>query len=209
MFGSFQEELDSDPVVFGVRKPLANWNPFWANIQVYAYLCFDAVRTKRWRDKAGIWFRRTGWRPADVEALYPKRSTDLAEFHKFDPDISTAMGRYALGQFLVTILGVLAIAKLYAEQGASTVLVPCLLLWATLYTLGLFTEGRSYAVRFELIRLLMIVPLSVAAMMATSLIVESANEAWLITGLYSLGSVTVLKIATANEHSQAKQVRSI
>jgi hypothetical protein len=55
----------------------------------------------------------------------------------------------------------------------------------------------------------MIVPLSVAAMMATSLIVESANEAWLITGLYSLGSVTVLKIATANEHSQAKQVRSI
>jgi hypothetical protein len=89
------------------------------------------------------------------------------------------------------------------------VLVPCLLLWATLYTLGLFTEGRSYAVRFELIRLLMIVPLSVAAMMATSLIVESANEAWLITGLYSLGSVTVLKIATANEHSQAKQVRSI
>lgn len=209
MFGSFQEELDSDPVVFGVRKPLANWNPFWANIQVYAYLWFDAVRTKRWRDKTGIWFRRTGWRPADVEALYPKRSTDLAEFHKFDPDISTAMRRYALGQFLVTILGVLAIAKLYAEQGASTVLVPCLLLWATLYTLGLFTEGRSYAVRFELIRLLMIVPLSVAAMMATSLIVESANEAWLITGLYSLGSVTVLKIATANEHSQAKQVRSI
>ena len=27
MFGSFQEELDTDPVIFGVRKPLANWNP--------------------------------------------------------------------------------------------------------------------------------------------------------------------------------------
>jgi hypothetical protein len=194
MFGSFQEELDSDPVVFGVRKPLANWNPFWANIQVYAYLWFDTVRTKRWRDKTGIWFRRTGWRPADVEAQYPKRPRDLAEFHKFDPDIGTAMRRYAL---------------LYAEQGASTVLVPCLLLWATLYTLGLFTEGRSYAVRFELLRLLMIVPLSVAAMMATSLIVETAREAWLIAGLYSLGSVVTLKIAAVNEHSQAEKVVSI
>ena len=194
----------SDPVVFGVRKPLANWNPFWANIQVYAYLWFDAVRTRRWGDKIGIWFRRTGWRPADVEALYPKRSTELAAFRKFDPDISTAMRRYVLGQFLVTILGVLAIAKFYAEQGASTVLVPCLLLWATLYTLGLFTEARSYAVRFELIRLLMIVPLSVAAMLATSLIIESADGAWLIAGIYSLSSVAVLEIATANKHRQAK-----
>ena len=78
-----------------------------------------------------------------------------------------------------------------------------------LFRSGLFTEGRSYAVRFELIRLLMIVPLSVAAMMATSLIVESANEAWLIAGLYSLGSVAILKIATAKEHSQAKRVSRI
>ena len=71
-----------------VRKPLANWNPFWANIQVYSYLWFDAAHTKRWRDKIGIWFRRTGWRPADVEASYPKRNTDLAEFEKFDPPIA-------------------------------------------------------------------------------------------------------------------------
>jgi sterol desaturase/sphingolipid hydroxylase (fatty acid hydroxylase superfamily) len=42
LFGTFQEELDDEPVVFGVRKPLASWNPFWANIQVYDYLWFDA-----------------------------------------------------------------------------------------------------------------------------------------------------------------------
>ena len=38
LFGTFQEELDDEPMVFGVRKPLANWNPFWANLQVYDYL---------------------------------------------------------------------------------------------------------------------------------------------------------------------------
>ena len=68
LFGTFEEERDDEPVVFGVRKPLANWNPFWANLQVYDYLLFDALRARRWRDRLGIWFRRTGWRPADVEA---------------------------------------------------------------------------------------------------------------------------------------------
>jgi sterol desaturase/sphingolipid hydroxylase (fatty acid hydroxylase superfamily) len=33
LFGTFEDERDDDPVVFGVRKPLANLNPFWANLQ--------------------------------------------------------------------------------------------------------------------------------------------------------------------------------
>jgi sterol desaturase/sphingolipid hydroxylase (fatty acid hydroxylase superfamily) len=118
LFGSFQEELESEPVVYGVRKPLASWNPFWANIQVYAYLWFDAVRTKRLRDKIGIWFRRTGWRPDDVESAYPKRTGKLAEFRKFDPGITAGMRSYAMVQFVITIGGVLAAGRMYAEQGA-------------------------------------------------------------------------------------------
>ncbi len=204
MFGSFQEELDSDPVIFGIRKPLSNWNPFWANIHVYAYLWFDAVRTKKWRDKIGIWFRRTGWRPDDVEAVYPKQTTNLAEFRKFDPRITTSMRRYVLGQFLVAVM--LAIAGLSAEQGAYAVLPPCLLLWTTLYALGLMIEGRSYAARFELIRLFVIVPLSVAVMMANSLIAAGDAKSWLITGAYVLASAAGLKASTASTASNTRKV---
>ncbi len=53
MFGTFADEREDEPVIFGVRKPLANWNPFWANLQVYDYLLFDALRTARWKDKLG------------------------------------------------------------------------------------------------------------------------------------------------------------
>ncbi len=206
IFGSFQEELDSDPVIFGVRKPLSNWNPFWANVQVYAYLWFDAVRTKKWRDKISIWFRRTGWRPDDVEAEYPKHHANLAEFRKFDPKIATSMRRYALGQFLVAVVGALAIAGLYAEQGAGAVLLPCLLLWTTLYALGLMLEGRSYAARFELIRLFVIVPLSIAAMMANSLVATGDAKSWAITLIYVLGSAAGLKAATASTTRNARKV---
>ena len=164
MFGTFQDELEADPVVFGVRKPLANWNPFWANLQVYHYLMFDALQTASWRDKLGIWFRRTGWRPADVEQRFPKQRVDLSHFDKFDPPVSTWIRRYVLAQFLIGLAGALTIAWLFAEAGAFAVLAPCLLLWAQLYTLGLLNEGRPYAIRMEVARLLVVLPLGVVAL---------------------------------------------
>jgi len=164
LFGTFIEESDDEPVIFGVRKPLGNWNPFWANFQVYDYLLFDATRTRRWRDKIGIWFRRTGWRPADVAAEYPKQAVDLTRFRKYDPDISTARRRYVLAQFMVVIATALFIANAFATQGAGVVLVPCLLLWTNLYTMGLLNEDRPYAARFELIRLFVVLPLGMYAL---------------------------------------------
>ena len=162
LFGTFEEERDDEPVVFGVRKPLANWNPFWANLQVYDYLLFDAVRTRRWRDKIGIWFRRTGWRPADVDARFPKRRNDLAAFHRYDPPLARAARAYLVAQFLLAITAALAISALYARAGARAVVVPCLLLWVQLYTLGLINEGRQHAARMELLRLLVVVPVGAA-----------------------------------------------
>jgi len=145
-------------VTFGVRKPLRSWNPFWANLQVYAYLWFDAVRTKRWRDKLGIWFRRTGWRPADVEARYPKRVSAPEDFHKFDPTLTPGTRRYLVMQYVFVVASVLWIGMQFAAHGASAVIGPCLLLWATLYGIGLMSENREYARKFELARLLVILP---------------------------------------------------
>ncbi len=164
LFGTFIEESDDDPVIFGVRKPLANWNPFWANFQVYSYLLFDARRTRRWQDKIGIWFRRTGWRPADVAAEYPKRPVNLAQFRKFDPKIPVRRRRYVLAQFFVVVVVVLFITEAFAAHGAGVVLVPCLLLWTQLYTLGLLNEGRPHAARFELVRLVVVLPIGIYAL---------------------------------------------
>ena len=164
LFGTFQDELDEDPVVFGVRKPLANWNPVWANLQVYDYLLFDARRAARWRDKLGVWVGRTGWRPADVEARYPKQRTDLGHFEKFDPPVAVPVRRYVLAQFFVATVLTLSVSVLFAIGGTPAVIVPCVLLWALLYTLGLLLENREHALRFELARLLLVVPIGVYAL---------------------------------------------
>ncbi len=197
LFGTFVEESDDDPVIFGVRKPLANWNPFWANFQVYNYLLFDARKTHRWQDKLGIWFRRTGWRPADVATKFPKTGVDLDEFRKFDPPLSRTRRRYVMAQFLVTIVASLAIADMFATQGGQFVLVPCLLLWTNLYTLGLLNEGRPYAARFELLRLLLVIPIGFYAM-NNVLIVINPLIAGILTA-YVLGSTLWLTMVPDSE----------
>ncbi len=164
LFGTYADERDDDPVVFGVRKPLSNWNPFWANCQVYDYLLFDARRTRRWRDKLAVWFRRTGWRPADVAARYPAPKQPLDAFRKFDPDVPRAQRNYVLVQFLGATALTLFIARWFTEAGASAVVAPCLLLWAWLYVLGGLNEGRAESRRMEWRRLLVVNPLLLAWM---------------------------------------------
>jgi hypothetical protein len=191
LFGTFAEEADDDPVIFGVRKPLANWNPIWANFQVYDYLLFDAKHTRRWQDKIGVWFRRTGWRPADVAEAYPKSAVDLDNFQKFDPQISSVRRAYVMMQFGVVIISALLISASFATKGAAAIFVPCVLLWTQLYTLGLLNEDRLYAARFEWVRLAIIVPIGLFAM--DEVFLTMTPLLWIVVSFYILGSLLWLR----------------
>ena len=72
MFGTFQEELESEPPVYGVLKPVSTWNPIFINFQHAYHLFLDAYHTKRLKDKFRLWFMPTGWRPDDVKDKYPR-----------------------------------------------------------------------------------------------------------------------------------------
>lgn len=71
LFGTFQPELADTPPIYGVRKAVGTWNPFFINYMHLWRLIQDAWRTQSWWDKLRIWFKRTGWRPADVAEKYP------------------------------------------------------------------------------------------------------------------------------------------
>jgi len=197
MFGTFQDELAEEPVVYGVRKALHSWNPFFANLQVYALLWKDALHTRRWSDKFRTWFGRTGWRPADVARQYPVELTDPAALDKFDPQISRATRNYVLLQFAVCTALILWIGVRFAQQGAAAVVVPCVQLWATLYTVGLLNEGKRYARLFELIRVMLILPLGVALLVSP--------PGWLYTAAaaYAVASIIGLIFISKNKEQEA------
>ncbi len=159
LFGSFQEELDSEPVIFGVTTPLASWNPLWANLQFYAQLAADARRAESHWDKLRIWFMRTGWRPADVAAKYPMNKPDLSQFRKFDIPLSLSQQVYITLQFAAHV----ALGSYLMNLGDSLPTSALVLGWVWvafgLFVLGVAMENRPWALRLEYARLLLNLPL--------------------------------------------------
>jgi alkylglycerol monooxygenase len=110
LFGTFQEELDREPPIYGIRGALHSFSPLRALTHIYVDLWLDCWRTKRWRDKLRVWVARTGWRPEDVAAHYPRRKTDLDHFQRFDPPTGAAARGYALFQ-LFSVVGMLVLLQ--------------------------------------------------------------------------------------------------
>lgn len=90
LFGTFQEELEDVPPVYGTSKPSNTWNPILINFMHLWQLVKDAWRAEKWSDKLRIWFMPTGWRPEDVKAKYPTRksTSSIYERSKYAPSAS-------------------------------------------------------------------------------------------------------------------------
>ncbi len=59
-FGSFQEELEQEPCIYGIRGPLLTFSPLWANLHIYVGMAQDAWHaSSRW-DKLQVLVARTG-----------------------------------------------------------------------------------------------------------------------------------------------------
>lgn len=92
LFGTFQEERDDVPPVYGITRPVHTWNPIRINFKHLWLLIRDAWYAQSWLDKCRIWFMPTGWRPADVAERFPvEKIDDVYHFEKYDPKASTAL----------------------------------------------------------------------------------------------------------------------
>jgi hypothetical protein len=86
LFGTFQDELDDVPCVYGTKEPLRSWNPWTANTAVYVALWRKMRAARGWREKLATWFASAGWQPALIaSAAQPAEAEDLARRQRYDP----------------------------------------------------------------------------------------------------------------------------
>jgi sterol desaturase/sphingolipid hydroxylase (fatty acid hydroxylase superfamily) len=153
LFGSFQEELDNEPPVFGIRGPLNSWSPLRALTHIYVDMARDSWHAARWQDKLKVWVARNGWRPPGVAERYPRPKNDLAHFQKFDPVVSLPVKVYGFLQ-LVVVVGLLDFMQktTFSYWGGFALWI---LLLATTVITALWMEGRegSGLFKWELLRL--------------------------------------------------------
>ena len=162
LFGSFVEEDDTDPPVYGTRSPLRSWNPLWANVEVYWRTAQDAWHARRWRDKLLVWIKPPGWRPADVAARFPKPAFAMPDT-RYDPPLAAPLKLYVFVQFALLLGMVTQFLGLAGHAG-----LPELLLYAAwqvfgLCVLGALMEGRRWAWWAEALRVLAMTVLPLAA----------------------------------------------
>lgn len=105
LFGTFQDELDEVPCVYGTKEPLRSWNPWTANTTVYVGLWRKMRAARGWRNKLAAWFASAGWQPEAGLPPAPASSEaqDLASRQRYDPQPGSVRLALAAALFLMLL----------------------------------------------------------------------------------------------------------
>jgi alkylglycerol monooxygenase len=155
-FGTFQEELPNVPPVYGITRPVRTWNPIKINFQHAWLLVSDAWRTRSWKDKFTLWFKPTGYRPADVVEKYPVyKIEDVYNFEKYNTKTSAALNAWSWVQLVMILLFV---SYMFGNIAAINQLDKNYIFWyggflfLSVYAMTDLMDRNSYAIIWEIIR---------------------------------------------------------
>jgi len=153
-FGTFQEELDDVPCVYGTLKPVNTWNPILINFQHLSYLIQDAWHTNNIGDKLKIWFMPTGWRPKDIIDKYPRNSVDnVYDQKKYKPNY-TILHKIFVGFHFITLNIVLFIfLNSFADLTIFDKSGYLIFIFSTIFSFSSIMDGFKWSVSFEFIRI--------------------------------------------------------
>ena len=153
LFGTFQEELDDVPPIYGVTRPVRTWNPITINFMHLWTLIQDAWRTRFWKDKFRIWFMPTGWRPADVKEKYPiSIISDIYTYKKYNPEVSTGLKWWSWIQFTFVFLAMMHLFNRLADISFSQAILYGGFLFLSIYSYSLLMDKSRHAWWLEAVK---------------------------------------------------------
>jgi sterol desaturase/sphingolipid hydroxylase (fatty acid hydroxylase superfamily) len=153
-FGTFQEELDDVPCVYGTLKPVRTWNPILINFQHLWFLTQDAWHTSSILDKVKIWFMPTGWRPKDVIKKIPRSKVGNVlnqEKYKFEYSFihKVFVGFHFLTLNIVLYLFLSSFSNLsFADKTGYF-----LLIFSTIFSFSSVMDGYKWSINLEFTRI--------------------------------------------------------
>ena len=156
LFGTYQEELKDAPPVYGITRPAATWNPIKINFQHLWLLMKDAWRKRNWTDKFTLWFKPTGYRPADVGEKFPVyKIEDVYHFNKYAPEASTSLKVWSWVQIVMILL---SISYLFGNIALINNINTAYIFWygafvfLSVYSMTELMDRNPYAIGWEILR---------------------------------------------------------
>ena len=188
-FGTFQEELEEEVPVYGVKKAVATWNPILINFQHAWRIWLDFFGTKSWKDKARIWFMPTGWRPDDVAEKYPIQIIENPRDQvKYMPLIPVWIKVWSGFQLLSTLITAMFLFNNIVLLTFGHALLIGAFIFLTIYSYTTIMDGKRYAAFLEIFK-------GIMGMMSWYLLESSYNfgSFWVIlmTGIVAYQSICI------------------
>jgi len=177
MFGSFQEEMDHEPCVYGTRGALNSWDPVWANLEVYWALAKDSWATRNWGDKVRIWFKPPGWQPEDLKQAHPKPAFKLENVTTYNPPLTAGQQWFAALQFILALAAVSVFLWNADTMSLGTAALWIAAISASMWALGLFMQGRLALLEVLVLESAALATLSALGMVDLHLVFKPATMA--------------------------------
>ena len=153
LFGTYQEELDSVPAVFGITRPAETWNPFRINFQHLWLLISDAWRAENWKDRFTIWFKPTGWRPENFEEKYPvTKISNVYSFNKYGTQHSNILMYWSAIQMFVTLGLVSYLYLSIAQMELQNIFIYGTFIFISVYSYTELMDTNNYSLFWESVR---------------------------------------------------------
>ena len=155
LFGTFQEELENVPCVYGTLKPVNTWNPFIINFQHLWYLIVDAWHTRNFKNKIKIWFMPTGWRPDDVKTLIKRdKIIDVYNQKKYNMEYDNIHVFFALFNFIYIKAALWLLLTGYDELAYNLKIFYSIFILTTIFGFTSIMDSYKWASYIEFLRLI-------------------------------------------------------
>jgi len=152
-FGTFQEELESTPPVYGVKRPVSTWNPILINYQHLWSLIQDAWHTKSIKDKFRIWFMPTGWRPQDVQLTHPIASIeDVYKMKKYHSNESDLLAVWSWFQLIICFIFMYHLLSQFSSFSFAQILLYASFIFISIYSFTSLMDKHRSAILAEVIK---------------------------------------------------------
>jgi sterol desaturase/sphingolipid hydroxylase (fatty acid hydroxylase superfamily) len=160
IFGTYIEE--EEPCVFGITKPLASFNPLWAQTHYFVDLARRTVRLHG-IDKLRVWLASPAWFGRGEE----KYTTDIHTRAKYDVKATRKIRSYVFAQYILLLAATSALMFVHGKLQPVVLGASCAALAGGLVAMGALLEEKRWAKPLEAARL-------AATVVAVILIVRSS-----------------------------------
>ena len=156
LFGTFQPELKEVEPIYGVKRPARTWNPILINFQHFWLLFQDALHTRSWKEKLTLWFRPTGYRPADAAEKYPVDLVDdMSTFQKYTSNLSAKLLAWSWFQMIVTFALMFYLFNNIAAIGMPAMFIYGAFLMVCIFSYSTLMDKSKHAIITEMVKALL------------------------------------------------------